>query len=339
MLPSIDESPEVLAIDGKVDRASWWHTDVTFLETPAMASILYMLEAPEVGGDTMWASLQDAYDGLAEPVRAMCDRLIAIHHDPLVRSGCGRTRWVRMGRHLAREAAASPPPVVRTRPETGRNGLFVNRQFTRTVFGFSDNESNAILEMLYNHCVKPETPAGSAGAPGRSPSGTTGPRCTTHSMTTATLLATPTGSRCGGTNPTVRPCPCPWADGLTIALAAGLPADLGIAAAAFVGTNIDNALVTMAMVAGAPLERSHRIAIGQVIGFAILVAAAAAAAAVLYEFSPAVVGLLGLVPLAIGVRGLIGLRSAVPSSDAGKETSRSGATTAPWADHSPRPHS
>ena len=90
--------------------------------------------------------------------------------------------------------------------------------------------------------------------------------------------------------------------------AAGLAADLGIAAAAFVGTNIDNSLVTMAMVAGAPLERSHRIAVGQVIGFAILVAAAAAAAAVLFEFSPAVVGLLGLVPLAIGVRGLVGLR-------------------------------
>ena len=53
VLPSIDESREVLAIDGKVDRASWWHTDVTFTETPAMGSILYMLEAPEVGGDTM----------------------------------------------------------------------------------------------------------------------------------------------------------------------------------------------------------------------------------------------------------------------------------------------
>ena len=72
----------MLAIDGKVDRASWWHTDVTFLETPAMGSILYMLEAPEVGGDTMWASMQDAYDGLAPVVRTMCDGLIAIHHDP-----------------------------------------------------------------------------------------------------------------------------------------------------------------------------------------------------------------------------------------------------------------
>ena len=61
------------------------------------------------------------------------------------------------------------------------------------------------------------------------------------------------------------------------------------------------------MVAGAPLERAHRIAVGQVFGFAVLVAVAAAAAAVLFEFSTAVVGLLGLVPLAIGVRGLVGL--------------------------------
>ncbi len=90
--------------------------------------------------------------------------------------------------------------------------------------------------------------------------------------------------------------------------AAGLGADLGVAAVAFVGTNIDNTLVTMALVAGAPAERAHRIAVGQVIGFAILVVMAVAAAAVLFEFSPAVVGLLGLVPLTIGLWGLVGLR-------------------------------
>ncbi len=89
--------------------------------------------------------------------------------------------------------------------------------------------------------------------------------------------------------------------------AAGVGADIGIAAAAFVGTNVDNCLVTMAMVAGAPLERAHRIAAGQVIGFAVIVAVAAAAAALLYEFSAAAVGLLGLVPLAIGLHGLVGL--------------------------------
>jgi cadmium resistance protein CadD (predicted permease) len=93
-------------------------------------------------------------------------------------------------------------------------------------------------------------------------------------------------------------------------LAAGLGADLGVAAAAFVGTNVDNCVVVMAMVAAAPVERARRIAAGQVIGFVVLVAVAAAAAAVLFEFSTAVVGLLGLVPLALGLHGLFGLARA-----------------------------
>jgi cadmium resistance protein CadD (predicted permease) len=76
---------------------------------------------------------------------------------------------------------------------------------------------------------------------------------------------------------------------------------------AFVGTNIDNCVVTATMVAGAPLERARRIAAGQVVGFVILVAGAAAGAVVLFEFSPAEVGLLGFVPLAIGLRGVFGL--------------------------------
>jgi cadmium resistance protein CadD (predicted permease) len=87
--------------------------------------------------------------------------------------------------------------------------------------------------------------------------------------------------------------------------AVGLASEVGIAAAAFVGTNIDNTLVTMAMVAGAPLDRANRIAAGQVVGFWTMVAVAGAAAAVLFEFSPAVVGLLGLVPLALGLKGLV----------------------------------
>jgi cadmium resistance protein CadD (predicted permease) len=94
--------------------------------------------------------------------------------------------------------------------------------------------------------------------------------------------------------------------------AAGLWADVGVATAAFVGTNVDNTLVVMAMVAGAPTERSHRIAAGQVVGFVVLVGAAVAAAAVLFEFSARVVGLLGLVPLAIGLRGLLALRPGAP---------------------------
>ena len=99
--------------------------------------------------------------------------------------------------------------------------------------------------------------------------------------------------------------------------AAGLWADVGVATAAFVGTNVDNTLVVMAMVAGAPAERSHRIAAGQVVGFVVLVAAALAGAAVLFEFSARVVGLLGLVPLAIGLHGLVMLRSGAGSKRTG----------------------
>lgn len=99
-------------------------------------------------------------------------------------------------------------------------------------------------------------------------------------------------------------------------MAAGLGADLGVAAAAFVGTNVDNTVVAMVMVAGAPVERARRIAVGQAIGFVVLVVVAIAAAAVLFEFSTAVVGLLGLVPLTIGVRGLVALARRHPDGEA-----------------------
>jgi cadmium resistance protein CadD (predicted permease) len=105
--------------------------------------------------------------------------------------------------------------------------------------------------------------------------------------------------------------------------AAGLWADVGVATAAFVGTNVDNTLVTMAMVAGAPIERSRRIAVGQVVGSVVLVLAAVAGAAVLFEFSPRVVGLLGLVPLSIGIRGLVGLRGGAPGARSRRRPSAS----------------
>ena len=156
VLPSIDEHPQVLSIDGAVDRASWWHTDVTFLETPPLGSILAMNEAPAVGGDTMWASLQDAYDGLAPPVRQMCDQLIAVHHDPWFAAEVdARGGFTWDGQHRDKLWPVAHP-VVRTHPENGRNGLFVNGQFTQLVVGMTKNESTQILQMLYNHCVRPE---------------------------------------------------------------------------------------------------------------------------------------------------------------------------------------
>jgi cadmium resistance protein CadD (predicted permease) len=93
-------------------------------------------------------------------------------------------------------------------------------------------------------------------------------------------------------------------------MSAAMPAVLGLAVGAFAGTNIDNAVVTVAMVATAPPERARRIVTGQVLGFVVLVVGAVAMALVLFEIPTRVIGLLGLVPLALGIRGLIGLRHA-----------------------------
>jgi cadmium resistance protein CadD (predicted permease) len=91
-------------------------------------------------------------------------------------------------------------------------------------------------------------------------------------------------------------------------MVAGLPAEFGIAALAFVGTNVDNALVITAMVATAPPERARRIAAGQVVGFIVLVLVAVATAIALFDVPTRAIGLLGLVPLALGLHGLVALR-------------------------------
>jgi taurine dioxygenase len=156
VIPAIADNSKVLAIDSREDRASWWHTDVTFLDTPPMASMLYMVEAPTVGGDTMWASLQDAYDGLAEPVRKMCDELIAVHHDPWFAAEVDERGGYDWNGERHPKLLPALHPVVRTHPENGRNGLFVNTHFTQLLLGLSKLESNAILEMLYHHCERPE---------------------------------------------------------------------------------------------------------------------------------------------------------------------------------------
>jgi taurine dioxygenase len=118
--------------------------------------MLSMLTCPEVGGDTQWASLQDAYDRLAPPVRTMCDELIAIHFDPWFAADVearGGYDW--NGEHHDKLLPALHP-VVRTHPENGRRGLFVNPQFTQSIFGLSTHESAAVLDMLYRHCQQPE---------------------------------------------------------------------------------------------------------------------------------------------------------------------------------------
>jgi alpha-ketoglutarate-dependent taurine dioxygenase len=135
-------------------RREGWHTDVTFMETPPMGSILNAIAMPECGGDTVFANTQAAYDGLSPPFREFLDGLVAVHDGEMafgeqIRAN-GYGEWD--GRQFT-QLEPVEHPVVRTHPETGKRSLFVNPEFTSHIKGFSRRESDGLLELLYQHMV------------------------------------------------------------------------------------------------------------------------------------------------------------------------------------------
>ncbi|WP_410630385.1 TauD/TfdA dioxygenase family protein [Amycolatopsis sp. cmx-4-83] len=130
-----------------------WHVDVTWRPSPALGSVLRLIEVPPVGGDTLWADMAAAYDNLPADVRARIDGLTAVH-DYL--PGFDRFSDPAL---LARWQDEFPPvehPVVRTHPETGRRTLFVNQAFTTHIVGMDRDESDRLLRYLFLQAHTPE---------------------------------------------------------------------------------------------------------------------------------------------------------------------------------------
>jgi len=160
--PNVPEQPEVLILDTAVtdvrDNAVW-HTDVTFLPTPALGAVLSAKQLPAYGGDTLWASGIAAFEALSAPMQALLDGLTATHDFtrsfPLERFGntaADLLRWEETRRK-------NPPlshPVVRTHPVSGRKALFVNDGFTTRINELEPVESEAILKLLFAHATRPE---------------------------------------------------------------------------------------------------------------------------------------------------------------------------------------
>lgn len=122
-----------------------WHADSTFLPEPPMGAILYAVELPPVGGDTLFASMYAAYDGLSEPLRTLIDGLTAVHSSRTVDEIMG----------VRRVAESAVHPVVRTHPETGRKALFVNGNWTTRINELSLDESDHVLALLFDHVKSP----------------------------------------------------------------------------------------------------------------------------------------------------------------------------------------
>ena len=154
------ERPTVTVLDQvspKGEGADEWHSDNTFMPKPPMGSILRAVQLPAVGGDTCFSNMYAAYEALSPAVRSLVDGLRAVHDitKPMRKAlAAGHTTL-----DLSEMQERWPPiehPVVVTHPETGRRGLFVNRNCTTRIVGLSERENDALLPFLLDHVRSPE---------------------------------------------------------------------------------------------------------------------------------------------------------------------------------------
>lgn len=152
--------PELIHLDngpGNPPYINIWHSDVTWRQCPSLGSILRAREVPEVGGDTLFANMEAAYDALPEATKARLDGLVAVHDNTPFLEGM-RQRGASEDEIEARRAQFPPMrhPVVRTHPVSGRKSLYVNSAFTRYIEGMPKAESDALLAQLYQHANIPD---------------------------------------------------------------------------------------------------------------------------------------------------------------------------------------
>lgn len=158
--------PEIDVLDYDATRPPYvtqemWHTDFTGRERPTMGSVLYALEVPDAGGDTIWVSLAAAYDALSQRMKRYLDGMRAEHctlkafgddiRGNLWKDEAGKRRFEQI-----KALAPVEHPVIRTHPVSGRKALFVNEGYTTRLLGVERKEGNAVLNYLFDHLRTPE---------------------------------------------------------------------------------------------------------------------------------------------------------------------------------------
>jgi taurine dioxygenase len=138
-----------------------WHTDVSYLERPALGSVLYAQDVSDYGGDTMFANQYLAYETLSDGMKTLLAGMTAIHSAGRIYGvAAQRTKEplpTSMTYRFGEAAHAEMEhPVIRTHAETGRKALYVNANFTVRFKDMTEEESAPLLQYLYRHAVRPE---------------------------------------------------------------------------------------------------------------------------------------------------------------------------------------
>ncbi len=151
--------PEVMEVikepEDRTNFGGGWHSDMSFLESPAIGSILYAVETPAFGGDTLFASQAAAFDALSAGLQKTLEELNAVHSAEREYSSKGQSAQKRRSMTIAEAdglVGEYTHPMVLTHPESGRRALYVNPAFTVRIEGWKPRESKALLDFLFEHC-------------------------------------------------------------------------------------------------------------------------------------------------------------------------------------------
>jgi taurine dioxygenase len=156
------QHPELLVlstipVDGKPSASEnvgrHWHSDLSYTARPPLGSLFHAQILPEVGGDTVFASMGAAYDALSDKMKSLIAGLEAVHDYMGVENMKKRDPAL-----VAELRKANPPvaqPLVRVHEETGRKCLYLSEQMTKLIVGMTERESAPLLRFLFEHSVDP----------------------------------------------------------------------------------------------------------------------------------------------------------------------------------------
>ena len=199
------DHPDVVAVLKEPDERNistfggTWHSDFSFLDEPPSLTLLYAVEVPDFGGDTLWSSQYAAYDTLSTGMKRLIDPLRAVQtawpHGTNGPNTSAVSRSVGMTRNDPSADREVIQPVVRVHPVTGKRALFVNPVYTQRFEDMTVEESRPLLEYLFDHATKAEFTCRLHWTQGTPRSGTTVACSTSPSTTTTAAGACSTARR------------------------------------------------------------------------------------------------------------------------------------------------